>query len=852
MSDKMTPIAFGKLMNWVLAEHKKGSIFGIKSFFKGDTNHGVTLFGHKLETPFGPAAGPHTQLAQNIVAAYVAGGRFFELKTVQKIDGAELTVAKPCIKADDECYNVEWSTELTVPQAFEEYLKAWFILKVIAKEFDLGTMDGFQFNMSVGYDLAGIKSPKIDNFIDNLKDAVRTPAFQGCRQWLLDNLNRFQKITKEDVLSISPHICNSVTLSTMHGCPSQEIESIANYLLCNKKLNTFIKCNPTLLGYEYVRKTLDAMGYKYVAFRDFHFKDDLQYTEAVPMLGRLQKTADRENLTFGVKLTNTFPVDIKAGELPGQEMYMAGKPLCALSLTVALRLAKSFNGKLRISYSGGADYFNIGQIVETGIWPVTMATNLLKPGGYQRLEQIGDLFAKQPVPVFQSIDIAKLEKLAAETLRDPHRVKSVTLAVSGKIKEHVPLTDCFFAPCQAGCPIHQDIPAYLQLVSEGKLAEALNVILAKNPLPFITGNICYHRCMSKCTRNFYETPVNIRKSKLIAAEGGFDRIIKTLHPGPANGKTAVVAGGGPAGMAAAYFLSRGGIATTLLEQKDKLGGTVRYVIPKTKISDAAIDHDVALLKAMGVTVELNYRVENITEFLKKYDYVILALGTGEKVSTGFYQKAGITLDATGKPQIEAKTMAANIAGVYVIGDGASGRSSVVECIAGAARAAQAILGHPVAEDAFSKVDEKLLYTDKGRMAEESATDSKRCLHCDAVCERCTEVCPNRANIAVVVPGMTKHQILHVDYMCNECGNCRSFCPWDSAPYKDKFTLFANKTDMENSENQGFTVVDKAKGLCAVRLAGKTGEYVIGSQSKEFPETIVKIMEKVVTDYSYLL
>lgn len=93
---------------------------------------------------------------------------------------------------------------------------------------------------------------------------------------------------------ISPHVCNSITLSTLHGCPPAEIERIATYLIKEKKLNTFIKCNPTLLGYEFARKTMDDMGYDYVAFGDFHFKDDLQYEDAVPMLHRLQDLADEK------------------------------------------------------------------------------------------------------------------------------------------------------------------------------------------------------------------------------------------------------------------------------------------------------------------------------------------------------------------------------------------------------------------------------------------------------------------------------------------------------------------------------------------------------------------------------
>lgn len=406
MSDIMTPIPFGKLMNWILEENKKGAVFGIKRPFIADPDKTYEIFGRKLETPFGPAAGPHTQLTQNIVASYVAGSRFFELKTVQKLDGEDLPVSKPCIKADDECYNCEWSTELYVPQAFDEYVKAWFACKVLAREFGLGSPEGFQFNMSVGYDLDGIKTEKIDRFIEGMKDASETAIFKECRQWLLDNLDRFEKVSREDVEAISPKVCNCATLSTLHGCPPQEIERIARYLIEEKKVHTFIKCNPTLLGYEYARKIMDDMGYDYVAFGDFHFKDDLQYSDAVPMLQRLQALADGKGLEFGVKITNTFPVDVKQNELPSEEMYMSGKSLYPLSMSVAGKLAEDFGGKLRISYSGGADFFNIADIVDAGIWPVTMATTMLKPGGYERLEQIGQLFAAKEAAAFEGVDAA--------------------------------------------------------------------------------------------------------------------------------------------------------------------------------------------------------------------------------------------------------------------------------------------------------------------------------------------------------------------------------------------------------------------------------------------------------------
>ena len=993
MSDRMTPIPFGNLMNWILEERKKGTVFGIRKPFHANPEKIYEIFGRKLETPFGPAAGPHTQLAQNIVAAYVAGSRFFELKTVQKIDGEDLPVNKPCIKADDECYNCEWSTELYVPQAFDEYVKAWFACKVLAKEMELGAEDGFQFNMSVGYDLEGIKLPKVDRFIEGMKDASETEIFKECRSWLLDNLDRFDKVTREDVEAITANICNSVTLSTLHGCPPQEIERIARYLLEEKHVHTFIKCNPTLLGYEYARNLMDSMGYDYVAFGDFHFKDDLQYSDAVPMLERLQKLADEKGLEFGVKITNTFPVDVKAGELPSEEMYMSGKSLYPLSMSVAMKLAKDFDGKLRISYSGGADAFNIQKIVEAGIWPVTMATTLLKPGGYQRLEQIGRIFESVEPAAFSCVDSEKVERLVEDVKTDPHHVKAVKPLPSRKIKRPVPLTDCFVAPCEEGCPIHQDITAYLKLMGAGKAKEALEVILRKNPLPFMTGTICAHNCMSKCTRNFYETPVNIRRTKLEAAEGGFEAVLSELHkPEITADKKAAVIGGGPAGMAAAYFLAKGGMEVTIFEKEKKLGGVVRNVIPGFRISDEAIDKDVKILEALGVQIATESYVASLEQVRENYDYIVLAVGAykpgilrleegeavnaleflaqfkatggqvdlgenvvvigggntamdtaraakrnagvkkvslvyrrtkrympadaeelemavqdgvefaellspvklsggelickkmrlgdveesgrrgvvetdelvkvpadtviaavGEKVPAAFYEANGIAVDQKGRPQVNQETLETNIPGVYAAGDGLYGPATVVEAIRDGSQAARAILEQQEQEQLFSLSDEETIYWRKGNLMEENPeyTDM-RCLSCNSYCENCVEVCPNRANISLVVPGMERHQIIHVDYMCNECGNCRSFCPWDSAPYLDKFTLFASEGDMDASTNQGFAVTDREKGICRVRLQGRMLDYQMGEKSQEIPESLCRVMDTVIRDYDYLL
>ena len=423
MSDRMTPVSFGGLMSLALSEYRQsGSIFGVRRLYRHAQGKALPIFGETLETPFGPAAGPHTQLAQNLVAAYAGGSRFFELKTVQTLDGEDLPVSKPCILAREEGFNVEWSTELTVPQALDEYIKAWFAMKLLSRELGLGSDTGFVFNMSVGYDLKGIQSEKIDRFIESLKDASRTACFAECAEWTLSHLSEFSHVDEAFVRAISPRVCRSITLSTLHGCPAGEIESIASYLISKKELNTYVKCNPTLLGYDFARKTLDGMGYDSLCFDEHHFNDDLQFSDAAPMFTRLKALAKENGVEFGLKLSNTFPVEIVHHELPGDEMYMSGKGLYPLTIALAQKLETAFHGGMRVSYSGGADAFNIGDIFDCGIWPITMATTLLKPGGYNRMEPVAKLLSSKPYRAFDGVDTAKLAALVAASTHDNHHL----------------------------------------------------------------------------------------------------------------------------------------------------------------------------------------------------------------------------------------------------------------------------------------------------------------------------------------------------------------------------------------------------------------------------------------------
>jgi len=628
MSDRMRPIPFSELMGQLITEYRRdGSIFGVRSVYRHTSGKRLSIFEEQPETPFGPAAGPHTQLAQNVIAAYAGGARFFELKTVQKLDGEDLPVSKPCISALAEGYNVEWSTELTVPDAFNEYVKAWFALKLVSTAFGLGAHDGFVFNMSVGYDLAGIQTDKLDRFIEGLKDASDTPVWAECVAWAKLHLAELEGLTASDVDTFDPHVCKSITLSTLHGCPPEEIERIATYLIRQKHLHTFIKCNPTLLGYDFARRTMDTLGYDELVFDDHHFKSDLQFKDAVPMFVRLGTLAQSQGLQFGLKLSNTFPVGIAKQELPGEEMYMSGKALWPLTIHLAETLEKAFDGKLWVSYSGGADEHNIEELFDVGIWPITLATTLLKPGGYNRLLPMALKLNAREYRPFTGVEMDKLSALAVKSLIDPYYQRPLKPEYPQKNGQEVPLIDCFLAPCSDGCPIHQDISAYMELVSQGKYIEALNVICDKNALPSITGTICNHRCMSHCIRNQYDEPLHIRDVKLVAAEKGFKPYLAALIPGSERPERVAVVGGGPAGMSVAFFLARAGAKVTIFEEKDRLGGVVRHVIPEFRIPCEAIDRDEALLHKLGVEVVRNTRAETAQTLLENgFTHVVLCCG----------------------------------------------------------------------------------------------------------------------------------------------------------------------------------------------------------------------------------
>jgi len=1049
MSDRIKPVSFEGLLEWIVKEYQsQKTIFSIpeSQFFRKENGENIIIFDEECGMPLGPAAGPHTQLAQNIITSYLVGGRFFELKTVQKLDSLEFE--KPCIDARDEGYNTEWSTELSLEQAYDEYIKAWIIIHFLEMTFNLSPLGkrSFVFNMSVGYDLEGIKTLRMNAFIDQLIDASSHPSFRQYLDYLeyFISLNSFEnngtrlksfKDIKNIKDFISSKIVRSVTLSTMHGCPPEEQKSICSYLIEKKKLNTYVKLNPTLLGYKFVRRVLNELGYHYISIKENTFKHDLQWNDAVEMIKQLKNLASENNLHFGVKLSNTLGTVNNLGILPGEDMYLSGRILFPLTIQLAFRLSNTFNGTIPISYSGGASQMNVDRIFETGINPITVATDLLKPGGYLRMLEM----AKKMAPIIsklrkqETIHIKKIESLAQQSLKEEYYRKEWRGTKKVSVEKELPITDCFIAPCVTSCPIFQDIPEYISLAAQGKFDNALRLIYSKNPLPHITGQICDHQCMYNCTRLDYEEALDIRKIKKIAAHYGNVMVDKENFSNTKNldVKVAIV-GAGPAGLSAAYFLAKAGFKVTVFEKKKFPGGVLSYVLPNFRITESTIMEDISLIKKMGVQfkfgVQKNFSIDNLKnigfkyifigigaekskkliftadkvnvcealDFLRDFkknpeklhpgktiavigggntavdsarsalripgvkkvfiiyrrtekempadkeeleyamkegvifkplllpetllnsgvlvcrkmvlgefdssgrrqpvssqqtekllvDYVVSAIG--EEIDIEFLSQCGLKRSKENGSWINPDTLETGIENVFIGGDAFRGPSTVVQAIADARIATRAIITREIPEwkekeevvNFDSKKKLKDVYRKKGHIAlKKISTDDKlqaesegeRCLECNIICNKCVDVCPNRANIAISVEkeeGFSdKWQIVHIDALCNECGNCATFCPYVGEPYKDKLTLFSTMNDFQNSSNHGFFMEGfPEKPIVHLRLGHNEWKWKISQEEemmaeklqispsfdKREIEKIKKLIRIILSDYSYII
>ena len=382
---ELRPYPFAALVRRALRElDERNSVFDlpVEQGFYGskDRDLRVRFHDHAPSSPLGPAAGPQTQMAQNLVLSWLSGCRVMELKTVQVKD--DLQIPRPCIDMQTVGYNVEWSQELRLEQSLEEYVKGAMLIRILKESGRLKLAPGFDrvvYDLSVGYDLAGVRSGTVQAFIAGLRNATT----------LVDRLRA--EIPAEYAwyrdLDFETRLSDTLTLSTFHGCPPEEIEKILAFLLEHNHLHCNVKLNPMLLGPLRVRELLhEVMGYRDIHVPDSAFERDARWEQMEGFVYRLGEKAKGLGRSFGVKFTNTLIVENRRGFFPEgeKEMYLSGPPLHVLALNLVQQFRKVFGARFPVSFSAGVDRGNFAECVALGLTPVTVCSDLLQPGGYAR------------------------------------------------------------------------------------------------------------------------------------------------------------------------------------------------------------------------------------------------------------------------------------------------------------------------------------------------------------------------------------------------------------------------------------------------------------------------------------
>ena len=190
-------------------------------------------------------------------------------------------------------------------------------------------------------------------------------------------------------------------------------------------------------------------------------------------------------------------------------------------------------------------------------------------------------------------------------------------------------------PCVALCPAGVDVPGYMALVGEGRCADAVRLIRKDNPMPVACAYICEHPCEARCRRSMIDDPINIRGLKRYAVDNAGD--VPQPACAPATGKKVAIIGGGPSGLSCAYYLALMGHKVTIFEERDKLGGMLRYGIPAYRFPREKLDAEIASILSTGIEAHTGITVgKDITfdKLQRDYDCLYIAIGAHQDKKTG--------------------------------------------------------------------------------------------------------------------------------------------------------------------------------------------------------------------------
>jgi len=204
--------------------------------------------------------------------------------------------------------------------------------------------------------------------------------------------------------------------------------------------------------------------------------------------------------------------------------------------------------------------------------------------------------------------------------------------------------DLFVSPCENSCPLHMNIPGFLQLLKEDRLDDAFDLVIMDNPLPASTGRVCQHPCENRCRRQTVDSAVNMREVHRYIADTIFEKasgeqLVTRLNQRkmPATGRRIGIIGSGPTGLSAAFYLSLLGHDVTVYESAEEPGGMLRYALPDYRLPTETLEHELALIRGVGVKFVCNTalgRDITLEKLTNDHDAVLLAIGTWEEQNLG--------------------------------------------------------------------------------------------------------------------------------------------------------------------------------------------------------------------------
>ena len=797
MAAKPRPIPMRRLLERVSRElEMSATVFCVSPGLRGDA-----------KLPLGVAAGPSTRMAQNLVAGYVAGARSFEL-AVPGPGGA--------------------GEELEA--ALAEYVKGSVLAQLLGWELGLGQKPGGVFIMNVSGDREWLSGEEMTAFFDAMADASQAPIWQECCQAAQLSLRRFNNLDRRDLEELDPHISKTAVLDWT-GAP-ETLEEAALYLMEERGLHTYIHLDPTALGPIGMHACLEAQGGEDTPLDTGSFGPGLEWFD--PVIDRLRQRSEELGLTLGVRVGGTVPL--------ADGRALTGPAAAPLQLLLAARVAARWPG-MPIAWAGETDYFNIGELCRLDFRCVAVGAELLAPGGYLRLRQLAKL-ASAAVRR-DGVNAREAENRARAWSRQERCRLDKTEPARVRIPGKAPLTDCFTAPCQHGCPFGMDLAGALRLMSDGRYRDALRVILDKNPLPHLTGALCAQPCQGSCTRIFYDQPIAGREVERLCAGRAWGDLLARLEPERLEKECRVaILGGGVGGMATAFLLARRGVAVTLFETAGELCPMLRREEPEL---GEAVELDAQALEVLKVDLRLNTYAPSPRELLEQGCERVILAPEGLRYPDGGSQLRFFEAE-TAQPDQEDLPEE-----VLTLPTRSEAEGGAAQIIADAHALVESLLGpapaypHPAGRrgGAMGK---------KGKVCPvgTGAEECERCLECATVCECCVDVCPNRANVPIVVPTRAAPQILHLDALCDHCGVCARYCPYESDPAEDRFALYETAEDFAAGQQQGFVVLDFLARKVRLRLEGEVRDLSLKDPDWEVPGQIRELLETIFIDYPHLL